>query len=146
MNETGLPSSSAPSYASHINRRAVVSVSLVIVALISAFSAGSAVRFAVQGQVAEQRAEVMEDDIETLRAKINILMGKVEPATFLNSMSTLAAHDMATAVIYVNSVARMANYYSAVAELGQHQGQRRSTSQRRSRRSRTTLERTNQNR
>ena len=39
-------------------------------------------------------------------------MGKVEPATFLNSMSTLATHDMATAVIYANSVARTANYYS----------------------------------
>ena len=59
----------------------MVSVSLIIVALISAFSAGSAVGFAVQGQVAEQKAEEMEGNIEDLEAKINILKGKIEPAT-----------------------------------------------------------------
>ena len=38
-----------------IEKRAVFSVSMVVVAIISAFTAGSAVAFGVQGQVAKQR-------------------------------------------------------------------------------------------
>ena len=68
-------------------------------ALISAFSAG----FAVQGQLAEQKAEVIQGEIEELEARVDILKGKIKPATLLNAISSLASHDMATAVIYANS-------------------------------------------
>ena len=107
---TTMPSD--PSSDHHISKRAVVSASLVIVALISVFSAGSAVGFAVQGQLAEQKAEAVRGEIEELEASVETLRGKIQPATFLNSVGGLAAHDMATAMIFANSVARTANYYT----------------------------------
>ena len=112
VNETGRTTPSNPSDINHISKRVVVSVSLIIVALISPFSAGSAVGFAVQGQLAERKAEVIQGEIEDLEARVDILKGKIKPATFLNAISSLASHDMATAVIYANSVAQMANYYA----------------------------------
>ena len=144
MDDAGLITSPNSLNLSHLSKRAVVSLSMIVVALISAFLAGSAVGFAVQGQVAKQHAKQLEQEIDKVEARVNILKGNIEMATFLNSISSLASHNMATTVILAHSVARMANYYAT--EQLQSRERRRSSSRRRSRRSRTTSEKTSPSR
>ena len=115
MDDAGLITSPNLLNLSHLSKRAVVSLSMIVVALISAFLAGSAVGFAVQGQVAKQHAKQLEQEIDKVEARVNILKGNIEMATFLNSISSLASHNMATTVILAHSVARMANYYAGGA-------------------------------
>ena len=68
--------------------------------------------FAVQSQFAEREGDIICGKIEELEAGVEDLRGRIQPATFLNSVTSLAAHDMATAVIFAHSVARTANYYA----------------------------------
>ena len=91
MDDAGLITSPNSLNLSHLSKRAVVSLSMIVVALISAFLAGSAVGFAVQGQVAKQHAKQLEQEIDKVEARVNILKGNIEMATFLNSIAAWPA-------------------------------------------------------
>ena len=65
-------------------------VAMIVVTLISTFTAGSAVGFAVQGQVAKQKADLLEQQINELESAIEILDENIQPMSFLNQISNLA--------------------------------------------------------
>ena len=84
---TGQGTTAAAPYTSLRAKRAVVAISVIVIAPISAFSAGSAVGFAVQNQIAKKEEERMNIEIEKVTARVNILYGNLEPQTFFNTLS-----------------------------------------------------------
>ena len=94
------------------NKRALFAAAMIVVALISTFTAGSAIGFAIQGQVAQQQVDEITEKITDMGSIIDILRGNVRPMAILNAVSNLAAHNIATAEVLANSVSRTANYYT----------------------------------
>ena len=89
-----------------------MSISVIVMALISAFSAGSAVGFAVQDQIAKKQEERLSIKLDEVKARVDTLNRNLQPHIFFNSLGGLAAHDMATAALIADTVARTANYYA----------------------------------
>ena len=93
-------------------KRAVVSISVIVLALISAFSAGSAIGFAVQNQLAKEREEQLSIKIDEITADIDAVDWNLRPQVFTNTMNGVATHGLATAALMANTIARKANYYA----------------------------------
>ena len=81
-------------------------------ALISAFSAGSAVGFAVQDQMAKKKEHRLEIRLDQVTASVDTITSKLRSHVFLNTLGGMAAHDMATADLLAGTIDRTANYYA----------------------------------
>ena len=73
-------------YADHaVKRSPSASLLTVVLALISAFSAGSAIGFATQKQIAEGNENRATSETSEIRARVNTLTGNLMPHEFLNA-------------------------------------------------------------
>ena len=71
------PTTNSATHTSHRAERAIVSVSVIVMALISAFSAGSAVGFAVQDQVAKKQEERLSIKLDEVKARVDTVNKKL---------------------------------------------------------------------
>ena len=93
-------------------KRAIVSISVILLALVSAFSAGSAIGFAVHNQVSKEQEERLSIKIDELATKFNSIKGNLEPQVFTNTMNGVDTHELSTAALVADAVARKADYYA----------------------------------
>ena len=89
-----------------------MSISVILLALVSAFSAGSAIGFAVQNQVSKEKEERISVKIDEIAGKFNKIQGNLEPQVFTNTMNTVVTHELATANLVANAITRKADYYA----------------------------------
>ena len=68
--------------------------------------------FAVQDQVAKKQEERLSIKLDEVKARVDTMNENLQPHIFLNTLGRLATHDMATAALIADTVARTANYYA----------------------------------
>ena len=83
--DTTSRASPSPTNLSLRKKRALFTVAMIVVTLISTFTAGSAVGFAVQGQVAKYQGNRLEQQIDEVETLVDALEENVQPMSFLNS-------------------------------------------------------------